>query len=414
MRVTEEKNTLYLLVDIDDLLVRSSDRLQEVLNEKTNFKTNILNMLEQLNRNCRYVLHQVEQECLIAKSENREPNLNQFPNYESYIFNKNDENCYEKATEIANDYLGSAFFLLNQFLEQRDTFLEIDNLPKGQIINFNYPKELDATVKLSETINKYKNGFYRINKYCLKEAERLVEEAKKTGSIPKYGDLVSMDSNDIIKGSRLNKETGLYKENIVYMKPLYEIANTITLLGNINDIISNERVFITPSNEIVNYSKIHSLANVNWKAVGLVESLIHSGVFKGVYFATHHNGDRERKAKETLMQMIIPEADGFIGQRFHSTEHDGKRRDRSSKIDYASNYLQVPPESIVLLDDSKANCGDCRKKGGTEILYKPATDSELIKNCLEDTGYNRILDFDNNNVYQFIAEAYVKQKKYVK
>ena len=50
----EGKDTeLYLLVDIDDLLVKSSDKLQKVLDDQTNFKTNVLRMLEQLNRNCR-------------------------------------------------------------------------------------------------------------------------------------------------------------------------------------------------------------------------------------------------------------------------------------------------------------------------------------------------------------------------
>ena len=414
MRVMEEKNSLYLLVDIDDLIVKSSDKLQKILDEKTNFKTSTLNMLEQLNRNCRYVLHQVEKECLRAKESGSIPNLSRFPNYDNYIFKNNDEKCYEKPVLAAKYYSNVANMLLNQFLEERDTFLEIDNLPKGQIKKFDYQKELETTIKFSKLIQENKSAFYQINKYCLKEAERLVEEAKISGTIPNYGELVSMDTNDIIKDNRINSESELYKDNIIYIKPLYEISNAITLLNNINDIIINAKVFNTPSDEIVDYSKIHSLINVNWRAVGLVENLIHSGVFKKVYFSTHHNGEREEKAKRVLMQQIVPEIDGFIGQRFHDTEHDGVRRGRSSKIDRAIEILQIPAEKIVLLDDSKANCGDCKSKGGTEILYKPATDSEIIKSCLEDTGFNRILDFNNHQVYQFIAEAYVKQKKYHK
>lgn len=414
MRVTEESNDLYLLVDIDDLLVRSSDKLQEILNEKTNFKTNILSMLEQLNRNCRYVFHQVENECIRAKKNGDKPQLSQFPNFENYLFKATVENCYDIPVLAAKYYLDCAYDILNLFLEQRDTFLEIDNLPKGQIKQFDYQEELKTTTRFFQLIQKNKDAFYNINKYCLKEAERLIEEARKTGSIPNYGDLVKMDTNDIIKDNKFDKESELYKENMIYIRPLYEISNTLSLHDSISDILSNEKVFFTPSMEIVDYRKIHSLANVNWKAVGLVEKLIHSGVFKGVYFSTHHNGERERIAKEILMQQIIPEANGFIGQRFHSEEHSGGRRRRSSKIDYATNYLQVPAESIILLDDSKDNCGDCKNKGGTEILYKPVTDAELINNCLEETGYNRVLDFDNNNVYQFIAEAYVKRKQYIK
>ena len=62
MRVYDNETKLYLLVDIDDFLVYSSDKLQKIVNEKTNFKTEVLQMLEQLNRNCRYFLNGMDLE----------------------------------------------------------------------------------------------------------------------------------------------------------------------------------------------------------------------------------------------------------------------------------------------------------------------------------------------------------------
>ena len=418
MRVNESKDELYLLVDIDDLLVRSSDKLQEILNKRTNFKTEVLEMLEQLNRNCRYVANEVKKECIIAKYENRLPNLSRFPIFYDFTLNSRlTEDIYTKPVSIANYYKQVAESLLNQFLEERDTFLEVDNMPKGEIKKFDYKKEMTIIVEYFNLLYNNQNALSRINKFCYDEVKRLIKEALSKNNngeltIPNYGDLVSMNTNDIIKKNSITSKNSIsYKKSVLYLKPLHDIAHCVTNFHRIYDIISNAKVFYTPSEEIVDYSDVHSFKNVNWDAVGLVEDLIHSGIFKGVYFSTHHNGGREEKAKQILMKQILPEADGFIGQRFHATEHDAIRRGRSSKIDTAVIELGINEEQIVLFDDSKANCNDCKEKGGTEILYKPQTDSEIINGIMEETGFNRITEFDNNKVYGIIAQAYVKQKK---
>ena len=58
--------------------------------------------------------------------------------------------------------------------------------------------------KYAEVICNIKDDFHRINCFCLKEIINLIYEAKKknTGdvlTIPEFGSLVSMDTNDIIK-----------------------------------------------------------------------------------------------------------------------------------------------------------------------------------------------------------------------
>ena len=416
--INEKDTELYLLVDIDDLLVQSSDKLQDILDKKTNFKTDVLRMLEQLNRNCRYFYAQVKKECDMAKLSGRKPNLDRFAIFDNMELERRYD-WYTKPIMASKYYIDVANSLLNQFLEERDTFLEIDNMPYGESKIFDYKREMELIGKYAEVICNNKDVFHKINCFCLKEILNLIHEAKKQNTmdnlvIPNFGALVSMDTNDIIKSNSISFDEMSNREYILYQKPLDDIRNCINLEDHLYDIVINASAFTTPSAEIVDYSAIHSGDNVNWEAVSLVEDLIHSKMFKGVYFSTHHNGKREEIAKMNLMMKILPDATGFIGQRFHDSEHNVIRRGRSSKIDKACEYLMISPSQIVLIDDSKANCGDCKNKGGTEVLYKPQTDSEIVNGKFEDTGYNRILSFNNNHVFGYIANAYVKPKIKVK
>lgn len=375
---------LCLAVDRDDVTVKSSPEIQKIVNAKTNFKTEVLEMFEQLNRNCSYFLGEVM----------RDPF-----SYENWI-----------SVNTARYYVTIANMFLNQFLEERDTFLEIDNMPKGSRKYFNYDKEMDLIIKYSELIDKNRTAFHAINVFCLNRAEKIIYEAKKNHTIPKFGALVSMDSNDIIKMGSIDEAVAM--DYILYKKPLEKLINCIKNENRIEDIITNARVFFQPSQEIVDYSKIHSIENVNWEAVGLVEELIHSGLISYVYESSHHNGDRENRAKASLSHQILPEADGYIGQRFHDEEHDVGRRGRSSKISKIALTLGIEPNQIILLDDSIPNCRDCVGKGSTPILCKAMTDSEKINGKLEDIGLNRITDFnDYGTIYRVIADVYVKQKK---
>lgn len=411
MNIINKKGQLILLVDIDDLLVRSSDKLQNVLNNETNFKTSTLKMLEQLNRNCRYFYNQVEREYNIACIEGRKPSMDMFPDITIDNIRLSDDSLM-----VAKEYRKKADEFLNQFLEERDTFLEIDNLKSGEIKKFNYIKEFDKIAYFSNLYFDIKDGFHKINEYSLMEAKRISKEAKENDVFPNYGALVSTDTNDIIKTNSI-KESEMYKEKILFEKPINDIEETIMLEENLYDIISNSKVFITPSREIVDYSSIHSLINVNMDAVKLIRKIIYSGMVGGVYFSTHHNGEREEKTKISLMKEILPNANGFIGQRFHDTDHNVDRRLRSSKTSHAIAFLEkllgirIIPEQLILLDDSKANCQDIKDKKGTDILYKPRNDSEIINGKLEEMNYNRILTFDEYPVFQYISDTSEKYEK---
>ena len=374
---------LYLLVDRDDVTVKSAPLIQRIIDEKTNFKTEVLSMFEQLCRNCRYFADEVIKVC----------------------------NAEDDWVEInaARYYLHVANLFLDQFLEERDTFLEIDNMPKGSRKYFDFDKEMAEIIKYSELIDKNRVAFHVINAFCLERLEKIIKEAKAKNAIPNFGSLFSMDTNDIIKSGSIKKEAT--REYILYEKPLEILKNCIKNENRIHDIITNACVFYQPSEELIDYSQIHCLDNVNWDAVDLVEELIHSKMFAGVYESSHHTGARENRVKDKTDHIILPEADGYLGQRFHTEEHDAKRRGRSSKVSRAAMILGIEPSQIVIIDDSAANCRDAEKRGATAIYYKPISDSEKINGKLEETGLNRITDFkDHGKVYGILAKKYVKQK----
>ena len=405
---------LVLFIDMDDTLAYSSDKIQKYLDDCTNFKTEVLNMLEQLCRNCNYLVNEVERECIMAKSEHRVPDLYRFLIFSDYSLNKmSSSDWYTKPIEDSKRYQTMARSFLNQFLEERDTFLEIDNLPNGMKKIFNYRKEMVYISNLLEKIRTNLSSIHKINLFCLNEVKRIILDAKSRNTegliIPKFGSLVTMDTNDIIKKNNINKSIDNKKE-IIYEIPYKKVENCLNLEDRLYDIVTNGKVYTEPSKEIVNYNNIYISENVNWDAVEFFEDLIHSGMFGKYYILSHYNGEREGRAKKRLTREIIPEANGCICVRFHDREHNVIRRDRSNKTAIAAtDYLDISPSKAVLGDDSTANCAHCKEVGGTEILCKPMTESEIINGKLEETGYNRIIDYKNNNAYQYIAEAYEKQ-----
>lgn len=411
-----EKDTkLKLLIDIDDVLAYSSGKIQGYVenDQEFKFKSETLKMLEQLCRNCSYLTSEVEQECLVAKIENRQPYLERFIVFDNYkLNNMNKEEWYTKPIEDCKRYQSIAKSFLDQFLEERDTGLEIDNLPKGSIIPFNYRKEKAHLLHLSNQIKKYLPVFHKINVYCLGEVNRIINEAKSKNNgngliIPSYGKLVSMDTNDIIKKGN-SKDIVIDKEKIVYDNPYKQVHQTLNLEGKLFDLVSNGKVYFTRSREMVDYDNIYVPENVNWEAVSFFQDLINSDIFDEWWTLSHYNGGREGSPKKRLTQELFPKAKGCILVRFHNKEHDVVRRDRSNKFNAWVEKTNTDPMYGILGDDSVANCRHCKESGGTELLCKPMTDSEIINGKMEDTGFNRIIDYKQNNAYQYIAEAYVK------
>ena len=424
MKIMENDKGLYLFVDIDDFLVKSSPLIQRQVDEKAGFRTETLSMLEQTKRNCTYFYKLVAAECQSAFIEKRIPRLEYFllrrigfTYLDTLKFEElsgSDINLlYKKPIECAKEYVNIADLFLNRFLEERDTFLEVDNLPFGQNKEFNKVKEDEMTAYFTDLWNSYKNELEKINEFCFLAIDRIVHDAKRRNSggvyvIPDYGDLIRMDSNDVLKTNSIDSSSS--KEKILYEKPIETIRNCYYNSHLFSDIKTNSVVFNTPSRELIDYDAIYQSCNVNWGAVYLVQDLIASGRFIGYYALTHHNGNRELHAKKRLISEILPQVQ-LLDLRFHSNEHDVERRYRSSKREYVES-LGFDITRAVLFDDSRDNCFDWSIKKednssdnrGLALLYKPQTDSEYINGVLERSPLERITNFNLSVVLDIVDE----------
>ena len=401
---------LYLAIDIDDVYVNSSPLLQQMVNDKTNFKTATLKMFEQLKRNCQYLVKEVTKECELAKSENRSPKLDRFLIFGEYIENKSD--MYERPILAAKYYEVIADKFLNQFLEERDTFLEIDNMPKGSRKYFNYEKEMAVINQISLDIFNNKEAFHKINAFCLDSLKKLIKDAKDRNDgnyliIPDYGDLVKMDSNDIIKDNSIEQKENI--ETILYERPIKNLENCIKNENRMIDIVTNSDVYFKPSERLIDYDKIHREENIKKGAKEffskLRRELIKLDILEGSTWSSHKTGLFETIAKEKNTGESLPEVENFIAFQFHEEEHNAARRGRSSKTRKTANKLHIDPRQILLIDDSIENCKDCKKKGGLAILYRPLTDAEKINGKVEDTGFPRIYDFSDESLKLVLDEA---------
>lgn len=420
-----------LCVDIDDLFMEKMADMQQDMIDKCNFtngvrfKTNTINMLEQQVRNCKYLVAEIEKECKLAEIEGRAPNINGFPSFNNYRFNKKDPNRYKSPIEDAKKILRDAIALYGQFFEERDTLLEIINDNKEK---YNLKKEKRVIEKYRRLIMKNEATFAEINEFCLGEVKRKIEDAKiqnkKSGElvVPDFGELINTSANDVLKTGELNlesaKEIEAYKQQILYEKPIEILQNCVREQNSIWDIVSNEAVYSMTSEEakdVIDFDNIYQPIHVNLNAVRYIRALISSGIFEHVVLHSHYTGRREGMPKEVLSEILFPEADGIILQYFHKRKHkNGKKRLRDSKYDCALEVLRsiygkdaIDSEKLALLDDSKANIVDFVKKGGIGFYYCARTDSEIIKGAndnsveivdlSENQQYLRIVDFSDGN-----------------
>ena len=409
------RNNYSLFVDIDDVLVYSSPMIQKQVDEKTVFKTSILESIEQLRRNVLYFNKEVEKECNNAFNEKRLPDITRFP---KEIFNiKKDnlqfedltdreiEDIYIKPTSSSSYYLSIVNQIYNYYLELRDMFLENDNLEYGKAKEYQFDEERKRILLFKNRIIDSWDMIIKINKFCLTEATKISTEAKYHNEYPDYGDLVKTDNNDIIRTNANESDYNYF----LYEKPIQDICRLVT--NNLLEyILLNFNIERKESKELIDYDYIYQQKNVNKKAVLMIYRAMLSNNIDSLYLLSHHNGTRECKAKKELMTKLFPKGE-FVGLRFHSMEHNLERRQRSSKMDKALAVCDKNPEDMILIDDSKANCSDWQNKGGKVILYREISDAEKTSR-MEKSEFLRITDF--NMLEEALDEIMTNEKRKVK
>ncbi len=398
----EENNgsVINLNCDIDDVLIRSSDYIQSYVDSNTIFKSAVLKAIEQLKRNCQYYVNCVVMECERARKEGRMPLLSSFPNMPiisneggkidlTQLSDTDKEEIYIRPVQSANYYLEVANKILEQFLELRDTFLELDNLPAGETKSYDFEREQIEMAKFKEMVRNNYAALTSINMFCLEEAKRISTDAQKKGIIPQYGALVKMDVNDII---RTNDQREDYNY-LLFEKPVADILSCMepSVLDYVLEQFDIQRIFF--DRRIVEYDNIYTIDHVECDAVIAIRRLMQSGKIKTLRFVTHHNGPREARAKERMVKQLFPNSE-FIGMRFHNEEHHLKRRGRSSKFDGTKvQIIGFNRENELLFDDSKDNCTDWHEKGGLTILFRRLTSAEKAAG-MEKFDFIRVTGFE--------------------
>ncbi len=421
-------NKLNLNCDIDDVLIGSSAYIQKYVEEHTIFKKNILQAIEQFKRNCQHYVNMVVEECDRAYKESRIPCLSHLPNMPFYSHEGGEidlstlpdgvkKNLYLEPIRIASRYLQIADSILNQFLERRDMFLELDDMSFGGRKDYDYEEEKQELERFKNSIRDNYSALQRINIFCIKEAKRIIEQAQRDGTSPQYGALVKMDANDIIR----TNDQGEDPNYLLYEKPFEDISSCINLhlLDYILEKFTvDENAY---SHEVVDYWRIYTADHVDQEVVQALRELMASGKINKLRFVTHHNGLRESKAKERLVKMLFPNSE-YIGMRFHSEEHHLSRRGRSSKFDGTKKELarrgedkgeifEFNPDEELLLDDSKDNCGNWHENKGQVILFRKLTPAEMATG-METFDFSRIIDI--KDLLAAVDEILEKRKQKVK
>ena len=404
--------------DIDDVLIPSSHYIQSYVESSTVFKSEKLCAIEQLKRNCQFYASCITNECERAFKEGRTPNLSFFPNMTidfpenkkidvNTLSDEDKKRIYINPINSANYYLWIANRIMDEFFEERDMFLELDNLPYGNTKKYDFAKEKKEIEHFKETIRDNYKAIQNIDNFCLESAKKIIANSQNNGSVPKFGDLVKMDDNDIIRVDAKDQN----QQYLLYEKPLKDISSCIKP-SILDYALDNFDIHNTYSKEIVKYDKIYTVDNVDHEAVAAIRRLMRSGKINKLRFVTHHNGLREATAKRNLIKKLFPEAE-FIGMRFHSEEHNLKRRKRSSKIDGVREaVIDFNPRVEILLDDSKDNCNDWHDKKGLVILFRRLTSAEKATG-MEEFEYHRITSFDelDGAVGEIISQRKQKIKK---
>lgn len=401
-----------LFIDTDDVLIFSSEEIEKQVNEKTCFKTITLRMYEQLIRNCKYFYDEVKKEVERSLANKRLPNFSRFPilrdyylgidkNMDFFSINYTDLNhIYNNSVNLAKYYVDIAKEIFNQHLEERDMFLEKDNLPIGTTKGYDFYKEMTVKKHFMDLLTNNRDSLIEINHFCLDEIKRITKDAKEKGIVPQYGELIKIDNNDIIRTNTIDKTFD--HNRLLYEKPIEDVNLTILYEDRLDDIIVNFDEMFKPSKNLIDYDSIYVKDKVNQEALSSIKYLIANGDISEVYNITHHNGEREEKAKKSFIKSILPEAT-FIGMRFHNTEHNMKRRGRSSKMLHCSYICNMPKCRMILLDDSIDNCSDWENRDGKAILYRKLTDAELIKGE-QEVNLTRIKRFDGQELVDLVNE----------
>lgn len=259
----------------------------------------------------------------------------------------------------------------------------------------------------SSTKLKIRERAISIIQHQYDEIERLIEEARKTNSIPNLPNF-NIIRNDVI---RTESHARADFEEEYYRRPLLEILESLQMVKYYKEMFLEERDATIEADGKLSQEKgkipYHEFyQKENWFPYTSENVRDLYELFEGrVISLTAHNGiddmhGREFEAKGAAVREMVPEMKHY-GLRFHQTEHiPGIRRPRNSKSNKIMEIYDLDDlHGVVMVDDSMDNCLDVYNHGGTPILVSQnkvnpygfatvrSTKPESIIRELTKTGY---------------------------
>ena len=124
------------------------------------------------------------------------------------------------------------------------------------------------------------------------------------------------------------------------------------------------------SKPIIDYEELYLDKNLYEYAIEFIKNMITmQGENDFFIFISHRNPEREGIIKTRRLYELVPEIDAVLTLPFHK---EAGCSEMNSKSAFIQETLELPYlDNCILIDNSRLNCIDWRRNGGTDIRYLP-------------------------------------------
>lgn len=121
---------------------------------------------------------------------------------------------------------------------------------------------------------------------------------------------------------------------------------------------------------LIDYEELYLDKNLYENAIEFIKQMIATkGENDFFIFISHRNPEREGIVKTRRLYELVPEIDAVLTLPFHKK---AGCNEMNSKSAFIQEKLELPYlDNCILIDNSRTNCIDWQKNGGTYIRYLP-------------------------------------------
>lgn len=260
-------------------------------------------------------------------------------------------------------------------------------------------KKNDDKIEVLKENIKNSNGNYRL--YCFDVDDVVFKVAGLMKEIIKKIDPRATEEYRNLAKSKYTTEND--KKSIddmsskIYNAILEEKKCTIEIEKGFR-IIKEYLDFTKP---IINYEEVYTDEHLYNNAIEFINGMIETkGENEYFIFISHRNPEREGVIKTRRLYELVPKIDAVLTLEFHK---DGSS-DMTNKSLFLQEKLELPYlDNCILIDNSRSNCIDWYKNGGTYIRFLPGgfPECHTLFDRMSKLEYNsrkESVDYDPYNI----------------